>query len=86
MVLALASRKTSVRSVWRNWSLAYAANGAGALLLALAIHHTGILDGGGISLTAARIAEAKVELSFLPAFLRGVLCNMLVCLEVWLSV
>ena len=86
MVLALASRKISVRSVWRNWSLVYAANAAGALLLALAIHHTGILDGGGIRLTAARIAEAKVELGFLPAFLRGVLCNMLVCLAVWLSV
>jgi formate/nitrite transporter len=85
MVLALASRKVSAHSVWRNWSLAYAANAAGALLLALAIHHAGILDSGGIRVTAARIAEAKVELGFLSAFLRGVLCNMLVCLAVWLS-
>jgi formate/nitrite transporter len=85
MVLAMASRKVSAHSVWRNWSLTYAANAAGALLLALAIHHAGILDGGGIRVTAARVAEAKVGLGLLPAFLRGVLCNVLVCLAVWLS-
>jgi formate transporter len=86
MVLALATRKIPARSMWRNWILVYAANAAGALLLAFAIHHAGVLDGGGIRVTAARIAEAKVELGFLPAFLRGVLCNVLVCLAVWLSV
>jgi formate/nitrite transporter len=86
MVLALASGKVSPRCVWRNWSLVYVANAAGALLLAFTIHHTGVLDGGGVRATAARIAEAKAALGFWPAFLRGVLCNMLVCLAVWLSV
>ncbi len=85
MVLAVASRKVSARSMWRNWTLVYAANAVGALLLAFAIHHTGILDGGGIRVTAARVAEAKAELGLLPAFLRGLLCNVLVCLAVWLS-
>jgi formate/nitrite transporter len=85
MILAVASRKVSARSMWRNWILVYAANAAGAFLLAIAIHHTGILDGGGIRVTAARVAETKAELGLLPAFLRGVLCNILVCLAVWLS-
>jgi formate/nitrite transporter len=86
MIVALASGKVSARDVWRNWSVTYAANAAGALLLAFTIHHTGILDGGSIRTTAARIAEAKTDLGFWPAFLRGVLCNVLVCLAVWLSV
>jgi formate/nitrite transporter len=86
MIVALASGKVSARDVWRNWSVTYAANAAGALLLAFTIHHTGILDGGSIRTTAARIAEAKADLGFWPAFLRGVLCNVLVCLAVWLSV
>jgi formate/nitrite transporter len=86
MVTALASRKVSAWSVCRNWSLVYAANTAGAVLLAFAIHHSGILDGGNVRAAAAGIAEAKAELGFLPAFLRGVLCNILVCLAVWLSV
>jgi formate/nitrite transporter len=49
------------------------------------VHHAGILDNGGVKATAAKIAEAKTQLGFGPAFLRGVLCNALVCLAVWLS-
>lgn len=86
MFLAMASQRISARSVWRNWSVVYAANALGALLLALAVHHAGILGSGSMRATAARIAETKVELDFLPAFVRGVLCNMLVCLAVWISV
>ena len=33
-----------------------------------------------------RIAEGKAHLDMPTAFLRGILCNMLVCLAVWLSV
>jgi formate/nitrite transporter len=54
-------------------------------LLALAIHQSGILDAGNVRATAIAIAEAKVQLSFGQTFVRGILCNMLVCLAVWLS-
>jgi formate/nitrite transporter len=86
MLLALASGKVCARSVWRNWGVAYAANAAGAVLLAVTIHHTGILEAGNVKATAVRIAEGKAQLGFVAAFLRAVLCNMLVCLAVWLSV
>jgi len=35
--------------------------------------------------TARSIAEAKVALGPMAAFTRGILCNMLVCLAVWVS-
>jgi formate/nitrite transporter len=85
MLAALASGEVSARSLWRNWSVTYAANAAGALLLAGMIHHSGVLDGGGVKATAVKIAEAKAQLGFGSAFLRGLLCNVLVCLAVWLS-
>jgi len=44
------------------------------------------LGDGGVSRTAVAIASAKVELPFVEAFLRGLLCNALVCLAVWLCV
>jgi hypothetical protein len=53
--------------------------------LALAIHYSGVLDGNGVKATAVRIAEGKAHLDMPTAFLRGILCNMLVCLAVWLS-
>ncbi len=86
MVVAYASRKISGRALLRNWVLAYAANAAGAILLAFAIHLSGVLDGNTVKATAIRIAEAKAQLDTGSAFLRGILCNMLVCLAVWLSV
>jgi formate/nitrite transporter len=86
MVLACASRKASARALLRNWTLAYGANAAGGVLLAFAIYYSGALDSGGVSLTAIRIAETKAQLGVVPAFLRGILCNTLVCLAIWLSV
>jgi formate transporter len=85
MIAALAGGKITMRCVSRNWLVVYVANAIGALLMALTIHHTGVLDSGGVKATAVKLAEAKTQLSFGPAFLRGVLCNMLVCLAVWLS-
>jgi hypothetical protein len=38
-----------------------------------------------VKTTAVKIAEAKARLDMPTAFLRGVLCNMLVCVAVWLS-
>jgi formate/nitrite transporter len=85
MITALASSRIGARCVLRNWLVVYIANAIGALLMALTVHHTGILDNGGVKATAVKIAEAKTQLGFGPALLRGVLCNMLVCLAVWLS-
>jgi len=85
MVLAWASGKAPVRALLRNWTLVYGANAAGGVLLALAIHHCGALESGGVGATAIKIAEAKAQLDAGSAFLRGALCNALVCLAVWLS-
>ena len=86
MVLAFASRKVTSQALLRNWGIAYLANAAGAILLAFTIHLSGIADNAALKATAIRITEAKVQLGVVPAFLRGVLCNMLVCLAIWLSV
>jgi formate transporter len=86
MVLAFASRKITAGALLRNWVLAYGANAAGAALLACAIYVSGVLDGNGVKTTAIKIAEAKAHLDPMSALVRGVLCNMLVCLAVWLSV
>tara|TARA_E500000331_G_scaffold44657_1_gene37340 strand:- start:1225 stop:1482 length:258 start_codon:yes stop_codon:yes gene_type:complete len=40
---------------------------------------------GAVQATAGAIAQGKVSLPFMEAFLRGILCNILVCLAVWLS-
>ena len=83
MVVAYASGKASLAAVLRNWGVVLAANAAGGLLLALAMHSGGVLEAGGVRATAVRIAETKAQLPWGVAVVRGILCNMLVCLAVW---
>ncbi len=87
IVMAWADHRISAGELLRNWLLVYVANFAGAVSMALMAHWSGVLALGddAISATAIGIAQAKVALDFQSAFWRGVLCNILVCLAIWLS-
>ncbi|MEX0301480.1 MAG: formate/nitrite transporter family protein [Leisingera sp.] len=84
MVIAAVDRKIPLRLLLRSWGIVYAGNLAGAAGLAAAFALTGLLQ-GPMGATAAGIAETKAGLGPVEAFVRGALCNALVCLAVWLS-
>lgn len=88
IVMAWASRRITTGLLLRNWSLVYVGNLVGALATAIIVYGSGTLGigDGAVAETARNIASAKVQLPFMEAFLRGVLCNTLVCLAVWLCV
>ena len=83
IVAAWATGRLKLSDVRRNLLIAYAANAAGALALVALVAGSGLLQAGH-GRTAAAIAEAKMNLSFEQAFVRGILCNALVCLAVWM--
>lgn len=87
LVMAWVDGRITAREVLRNWAVVYLANFVGALGLALLVWLADALAlGGGRMLeTAAAMARAKVALAPLEAFFRGILCNLLVCMAVWLS-
>ncbi|QDU66118.1 formate/nitrite transporter family protein [Engelhardtia mirabilis] len=87
VAMAWASRLISSRELLRNWVLVYVGNvvGASATALAVWLAQVHLLGDGAVGETALSIGLAKAELEPLPAFFRGVLCNALVCLAVWLS-
>ncbi len=84
MVMAAVDKLISLRALARNWAIVYAGNFAGALGLAAAFWLSGLLD-GPMGQTAQNIAVAKAGLLPGDAFVRAVLCNVLVCLAVWLT-
>jgi formate/nitrite transporter len=43
------------------------------------------MNGGAVRVAAVRIAVAKVNLGPVEGFMRGVLCNVLVCMAVWMA-
>ena len=67
----------------RNWLLVYAGNFFGSLLIAFLAAQCGVLD--GIADAVVGTAVTKAALPIAVAFLRGVLCNFLVCLAVWMA-
>lgn len=87
LVMAWADGKLSTWDVLRNWIVVCTANFAGALGLALIVFLSGHADmnGGAIGKTYASIAATKVSLPFWTAFFRGVLCNVLVCMAIWMT-
>lgn len=87
LVMAWADGKLSTRDVLRNWIVVCTANFAGAAGLAAVVFLSGHaeLNGGAIGKTYLSIATAKVSLPFWTAFFRGVLCNVLVCMAVWMT-
>ena len=87
LVIAWADKRVTTSRVLRNWLLVYAGNFAGAVAMAVGVWLAGVgrLDGGKVGQTAVAIATAKASLSAGDAFFRGVLCNALVCLAVWLT-
>ena len=74
--------------ILRNLLIVYLGNFAGAVMTAAACVYSGQMElgGGALALYTIRLAAAKCSLSFGKALLLGVLCNILVCTAVILSV
>ena len=82
------ARNVSIKGMLRNWLIVYFANLVGSILLVLIMYYSGLWKIGNleVGVAALRTATAKVNLSFWEAFCRGIGCNWLVCLAVWLAI
>ena len=86
LAMAWADGKVSTTEVLRNWAVVCAANFAGAAGLALLVFlsgHAG-MNGGAVAQSYLKIAIAKSTMPVTELFFRGVLCNVLVCMAVWM--
>ena len=84
--MAWADGKVSTGEVLRNWVVVCVANFIGAAGLALLVFLSGHLgmNGGAVGRSYVAIAMAKSTLPVSELFFRGVLCNVLVCMAVWM--
>ena len=86
MVIAAASRRIGLVALCRAWVIVFVGNMIGAVGTAALVFLAGQHDfaGGGVGQTMLAIGSAKAEMPFDRAFFLGILCNVLVCLAVWL--
>lgn len=86
IVMSWANKKIKTIQVLRNWTIVFIGNFIGAISMAvLMIYSLQYSSGtGNIGAKALNIAETKCSLEFMQAIILGILCNILVCLAVWL--
>src|SRR3954468_7015627 len=87
IVMAWASGNVSAKEMLRNWVVVYFGNLIGALGLVILVflsHHLD-MNGGRVGLSILNTAAAKIQPDAVTLFFKGVLCNLLVCLAVWLA-
>lgn len=87
LAMAWADGRVGTGQVLRNWVIVCLANLVGACGLALLVAASGHaeMNGGAVGAAAQRIALAKLALPWPRAFALGVLCNLLVCMAVWMT-
>jgi formate transporter len=87
MVMAWAAGKVRLRDMLRAWAIVYVGNFIGAVGTAGLVFLSGqYLSGkGSVAAVALTLAHNKATLPFDQALFLGILCNVLVCLAVWLA-
>ncbi|MCY6485777.1 formate/nitrite transporter family protein [Clostridium aestuarii] len=81
-IVPIYKNKKYIKKLFTNWILVYISNLIGALIVIYLILHTGIFDDKSISTYMINITKSKLNLTISQAFIRGILCNFLVCLAV----
>lgn len=87
IIMPVLEKQATIGGMLKNWVVVYLGNLVGSLLIAALVvyGHTFSLFGAGVGGSAINIAAAKVSMTFGDAFIRGILCNFLVCIAVWMA-
>jgi len=86
VIMAWANGQISTLRLLRNWGIVYVGNFIGSIMTVIVMLLAGqyTFGNGAVGLNALNIAQTKVGYGFVQAIFLGSLCNMLVCLAIWL--
>lgn len=78
------AKKYGVNALVKNWTLVYLFNLLGSIFIALLVYYSGSATEEVVKYLDKAVL-AKVSGSFMPLLLKGIGCNFIVCLGVWMS-
>jgi formate/nitrite transporter len=86
LVMACVDKKITLKQLASNWAIVFVGNLIGSIGVVVLIYLSDhwLLNSGAVGAKAISIANDKVNIGFTAAFAKGILCNALVCLAVWL--
>lgn len=87
MFVGVMDKKITIGAMLRNWVIVYASNFVGSMIVVLIVVYGGQLTTGGglLEEVTISIAAGKANIEFWPALIKGILCNVLVCVAVWMG-
>ncbi|KAF0134690.1 MAG: response regulator receiver [Candidatus Saganbacteria bacterium] len=87
MLMGVLEKRVKLNQVLYKWGVVYAANFIGSIFLAWLMYQSNLWKSNDFAtgIAALKIANVKIGLTWMEAFIRGVLCNILVCLAVWMA-
>lgn len=87
MVAGSLDKRIAWKAMLRNWGIVYVGNLLGSLLLVVLVFFSGVaaFNGGAVADAMVNTAYNKIALDPTQIFFRGILCNWLVCLAVWMG-
>ena len=87
MVCALKSKKITLVQMLKAWVVVWVGNYVGALFIVFLVYMAGIykLNGEAVANSMVSVAAGKVTIDWVTIFFRGILCNIFVCLAVWIG-
>ena len=87
IVMSAASKKISWGGVLKNWVVVFVGNFVGALIIVGLVYLSGMhtMNGGIVGQTMVNVASSKMTPDWLTLFAKGIMCNFLVCLAVWIG-
>lgn len=86
-LIARVNKRISTTQMLKNWLVVYLGNFIGSLIIVLLIWFAGqtMAANGQWGLTILKTAQHKIHHTWLEAFCLGILCNIMVCIAVWMS-
>lgn len=87
LVIPLLEKEVTLGGMLKNWVVVYLGNLVGSILIAAGVifGHTPSLFGNKLAVSIISTAVGKCSMTFSEALIRGILCNFLVCIAVWIS-
>ena len=87
IVMTAASKRIRWSAVWKNWIVVFIGNFIGALVIVglVFLAEMPAMNSGQVGQTMVSVAAGKMHAGWLALFAKGIMCNFLVCLGVWMA-
>jgi len=85
MTIGSLSKTVTWMDAIKVWIVSYTGNLAGSLLMAITLVQTGLVTKAPLKEFILGATAGKMNAPTMELFFRGILCNMLVCLSIWMA-